>query len=1073
MLTAFVVALAGGLLAVCWARCGEAIAAPTPSALSDVEITVDEILVGGLDHPVQVTHAGDGSGRLFAVEQSGQIRVLRDGVLLPSPLLDLTDRTSRAGERGLLGLAFHPQYQANGYLYVNYTRDTDGATVVTRFTASQSNPDVADPASATEILSIAQPYGNHNGGQLLFGPDGYLYVGMGDGGGGGDPLENAQDSTNLLGAMLRLDVDSDSPYAIPWDNPYVDAVGRDEIWAIGLRNPWRFSFDRVTGDLYIGDVGQNAWEEISYQEAGTPGGLNFGWDCLEGTHTYEYDEACSQADLVEPIVEYGHDVGRSVTGGFVYRGSLYPNLQGRYFYADYVNGKIWSIHKTGSSPDSWSEPELEVDAGFNISAFGEDESGELYVCDWSGGTVRRLADANGPTPILSSSRKAVSPPSIDKGETATYTIALVNTGGAVNGSVALTDTVPAGLRYVPGSLDATAGSVDATGAPTLHWRGEFAAGSSITVTYRVTATGEITGGIVNGAVVGGAVEPIHLIAALFVPRPVLTSTRADVFLPGTQPNQLDVLLPDSVDCDICHSEPIYDQWRGSMMSQAGRDPLMWAALEVASHDAPGTGDYCLRCHVPKGWLEGRSRPGDGSALEGHDTANGVACEVCHRMVDPRPTASAIPSIDASVRAALTATVPAAYVGSGTSIVDADDNRRGPFAFAQGLPYHTAYQTAFLGQTSEATTRARLCGTCHNVDNPLLSWDEGRGEYWPNEMNTSTPISDLDSGGLFRIESTYDEWRNSAYANGGVEAPRFAGDEPDGVVEACQDCHLRRTTGTAADPQFGPTTRDCQSSGCLPEHTMVGGNAWLPNILQNQDWRLHAVGQADYLKAALHEAQWMLRHAASMTVTLTTSGTQKVALVRAVNEAGHKLPTGYPEGRQMWIHMQAFDGAGTVVYESGAYDSGTRELVRDEALKVYEVKQGISESLATLVGEPAGASFHLLLNNQVVKDNRIPPRGYTQAAFDKPGLRPVRASYADGQHWDDTVYVVPAATERVFATLYYQTASKEYVQFLRERGGIDGQALLDLWEASPSPPQVMARAWWPRYDLYLPVVLRGG
>jgi uncharacterized repeat protein (TIGR01451 family) len=1047
------------------------VAAETNAQLPDVEITVDEVVASGFDHPVQVTHAGDGSGRLFVVEQPGWIRVIKEGTVASTPFLDITDLTSRSGERGLLGLAFHPAYETSGTFYVNYTRDSDGATVIARYSVSESNPDMADSTSAFEILTIAQPYGNHNGGQVLFGPDGYLYVGMGDGGSGGDPQENAQDPTNLLGAMLRLDVDGGSPYVIPSDNPYVAAEGRDEIWAIGLRNPWRFSFDRQTGDLFIGDVGQNAWEEISFQAAGAPGGVNFGWDCKEGTHPYEFDQACSAADLTDPIAEYGHDVGRSVTGGFVYRGSLYPDLQGRYFYADYVNGKVWSLYKTESGPDGWSTPTLELDAGFNISSFGEDENGELYVCDWSGGTIRHLADLNGPTPNLSSSGKDVSPASVDAGEVATYTIALVNTGGAVDGTIYLTDTVPTGLDYVLGSLSATGGAVDDEDVPTLRWQGPLGVDTTISVTYRVTASGVITGAIVNRATVGGALEPFGLSEALFVSQSVLTSTRRDVVLPGTQPGQLSALIPDSVDCDICHSEPIYDRWRGAMMSQAGRDPLMWAALAAANHDAPDVGDYCLRCHTPKGWLEGRSHPADGLALQREDISNGVTCAVCHRMVDPQPTASEAFWIDQSVRSALTATVPAAYVGSATVIVDPEDNRRGPFAFAKRLPYHTANQTAYLGQTSDADIRSRFCGTCHNVDNPLLSWDEARGEYWPNQMGAAAPTSDLEDRDLFRIESTYDEWRNSAYANGGVGAPQFAGDDPDGLVEACQDCHLRRVTGTAADVQFNPTTRDCETTGCLPEHTMVGGNAWLPQILQDEDWRLQAVGEEDYLDETFREAQSMLRKAATMTVTVVPSGSLRMAHVRVTNHAGHKLPTGYPEGRQVWINLKAFDAAGELLYESGAYDFDAGHLDRDADIKVYEAKQGITSELAELLGEPAGPSFHFVLNNQVVKDNRIPPRGYTQAAFDEPGLRPVGATYRDGQHWDDTLYVLPEETGCLLATLYYQTASGEYVDFLRANGGIDGKALGDIWESSKSPPQVMARTWWPGYAVYLPLVLR--
>jgi glucose/arabinose dehydrogenase len=371
----------------------------SPAAQADIQITVGEIVASGFTRPVQVTHAGDGSGRLFVVEQTGYIRIIQNGAVLSTPFLNVSDRVTCCGEQGLLGLAFHPNYQSNGDFYINYTRNGDGATIIARYRVS-ANPNVADPNSATTLLTISQPYANHNGGQVMFGPDGYLYIGMGDGGGGGDPDRNAQNKNTLLGAMLRIDVDGGTPYANPPDNPYVGTDGRDEIWAIGLRNPWRFSFDRATGDLYIGDVGQNAWEEISFQAAGTPGSVNFGWPCREGTHTYTTESPCNQpaflAGLTNPIAEYSHSLGRSVTGGFVYRGALYPALVGRYFYADYVTGRIWSLVKTGSNPTTWSAPALELDTGLNVSAFGEDESGELYITGYADGTVRRLGDASGP-----------------------------------------------------------------------------------------------------------------------------------------------------------------------------------------------------------------------------------------------------------------------------------------------------------------------------------------------------------------------------------------------------------------------------------------------------------------------------------------------------------------------------------------------------------------------------------------------------------------------------------------------------------------------------------------------------
>jgi glucose/arabinose dehydrogenase len=392
-----------------------------------IQISVDKIVASGFVNPVHLSHAGDGSSRLFVVEQPGRIMILQAGQVIPEPFMDITDIVLSGGERGLLSIAFHPNYENNRYFYVNYTRRPDGATVVARYQTS-ADPNLADPFSSRTLLTVPQPYANHNGGQIAFGADGYLYIGMGDGGSGGDPQNYAQNVNSLLGKILRIDVDQGDPYSIPPDNPFVDQEGADEIWALGLRNPWRFSFDSESDDLYIGDVGQGDWEEIDFQSAITPGGLNFGWRCKEANHIYNTSAPCNDpiflGELIDPIAEYDHNSGQSVTGGFVYRGNLYPALTGYYFFADYVQGKIWSMISTG--PGQWSRPIQNLDTNINISSFGEDETGELYVLDYKGGSIRRLADARGPTPDLSNSSKKVSPPNAAAGDIVTYTIQLIN-----------------------------------------------------------------------------------------------------------------------------------------------------------------------------------------------------------------------------------------------------------------------------------------------------------------------------------------------------------------------------------------------------------------------------------------------------------------------------------------------------------------------------------------------------------------------------------------------------------------------------------------------------------------------
>ncbi|MFP4323705.1 MAG: PQQ-dependent sugar dehydrogenase [Anaerolineales bacterium] len=362
-----------------------------------------ERVADGFNRPLYLTHAGD--ERLFIVEQRGLIHVLdQDYNRLEMPFLDIRDLVDdSANERGLLSVAFHPEYTENGYFFVNYTAEPDGRTVIARYAVSD-DPNRADVTSAQIILEVEQPYGNHNGGLLKFGPDGYLYAGLGDGGSGGDPLEHGQNPNTLLGTLLRLDVD-EMPYAIPADNPFVDGeAGAPEVWAYGLRNPWRYSFDSQTGDLYIGDVGQSAIEEIHFQPAGSAGGQNYGWNPYEGSERFTEDAAVNDVgELVFPIVEYNHNatipivetnITRtahcSVTGGYVYRGTEHPDLVGQYIYGDYCSGTIWTLARDAAG--EWvSEPFLVTD--LSITSFGLDVDGELYLLDFANDGVYRLVRA--------------------------------------------------------------------------------------------------------------------------------------------------------------------------------------------------------------------------------------------------------------------------------------------------------------------------------------------------------------------------------------------------------------------------------------------------------------------------------------------------------------------------------------------------------------------------------------------------------------------------------------------------------------------------------------------------------
>jgi glucose/arabinose dehydrogenase len=380
-------------------------------AHSDDALTLSLAVVAtGLTKPIGVYHDGAGDTRLFVVEQPGRIKIVRrNGTVLAKPFLDLTDRVDADGnEKGLLGVAFHPKYGKRGFFYVNYTTTNRGAllTHISRFSVT-ADPNVADPKSEKVLLTVVQPFPNHNAGDLNFGPDGLLYIPLGDGGSGGDPNNNAQTTRTLLGKIVRIDVDSatgappdcvgegSGGYTIPPTNPMVDGPGQscDEIWAVGFRNPWRFSFDRLSGDLYLADVGQEKWEEIDRHAVNDPGGRNYGWRCYEGTHAYKTDDCRPPDAYVAPIFEYGHDHGNcAVIGGYLYRGDAYPKMAGHYLLADYCSGIFWDLRRDGRG--GWratTHTNMAVSKGIaGYTSFGEDSAGELYVTNINNGRLYRL-----------------------------------------------------------------------------------------------------------------------------------------------------------------------------------------------------------------------------------------------------------------------------------------------------------------------------------------------------------------------------------------------------------------------------------------------------------------------------------------------------------------------------------------------------------------------------------------------------------------------------------------------------------------------------------------------------------
>ncbi|MFQ5414994.1 MAG: hypothetical protein ACE5E6_11100 [Phycisphaerae bacterium] len=524
------------------------------------------------------------------------------------------------------------------------------------------------------------------------------------------------------------------------------------------------------------------------------------------------------------------------------------------------------------------------------------------------------------------------------------------------------------------------------------------------------------------------------------------TTLADFFRPGTQPDESGGLdfapIQTSYGCSFCHElgdpeVPVFTRWAGSMMGQSARDPLFHACLAIANQDATDSGDICLRCHTPGGWLAGRSVPTDGSALI-PDDFDGVTCHFCHRLVDPVFAPGMSPPEDQAILDALEAAGLLPELPGGASyVVDPRDVRRGPFddvpLNAHGVPilwspFHSA---------------SELCATCHDVSNPAFS-RKPDGTYVLNELGA--PHETLNKYDMFPVERTYSEWLHSEYATIGVDSGGvFGGNHPTGIMHTCQDCHMPDTEarGCAFDDPFFVRPN-------VPAHDFNGGNTWMQDVLVNL-FPLDV--NPTYMAQSQARALYMLENAATVEVTHDACSLS----VRVVNETGHKLPSGYPEGRRMWINVVFRDDTFLPVAERGAYDAVTAALTTADTT-VFEAELGVDEAVSGATGIPVGPSFHFAVNNVYYKDNRIPPRGFTNEAFDAIGAAPVGAVYADGQYWHDTVFHVPPGATSAVVRLYYQTTSKEYVTFLRDENHTNdaGDVLYDEWARTGKSPPVLMR-----------------
>jgi hypothetical protein len=525
-----------------------------------------------------------------------------------------------------------------------------------------------------------------------------------------------------------------------------------------------------------------------------------------------------------------------------------------------------------------------------------------------------------------------------------------------------------------------------------------------------------------------------------VHRMLIITTPKDFHQPGTQPNTLSEPVIPSDNCSGCHGyydpnqEP-YTRWSTSMMAQATRDPVFHAALAIANQDAKDSGELCLRCHAPGAWLDGRSTPTDGSGLnQALGDFDGVTCNLCHRLVDPINEPENPPA-DAGILSAL-AEQPV-NSGGGQYIIDPHDIRRGPFELSPSFFYHDWAKSPFHEESL-------LCATCHDVSNPVFT-RQPDGTYALNDFDAPHPTQNKFDE--FPVERTYSEWSKSTFAQVAIDmGGRFGGNTVE--VSSCQDCHIPTTTGTACNPGLGGAVRDD-----LPLHDFNGANIWVLDAVRSLYPDIQT-GLNDASVAAAHQRTEALLHNAADLYAASENGD---LAVRIVNQSGHKLPTGYGEGRRMWINVEFRDALNNVIDERGAYDTVSATLTTGDT-RVYEAQQGLDGAMANLTGLPAAASFHFVLNNLVYKDNRIPPRGFTNAAFESVQAAPVAAAYGEEHYWDDTHFAVPLRAVSATVRLYHQTTSREYIEFLHDNNHTNqaGQVAYDQWVAhGKSAPVLMS------------------